>query len=441
MATDLQSEQSALTADQATSPSTGTSTNRSTGERYQRIRAMSVNIAAPLTPEDCAMQTMPDVSPTRWHLAHTTWFFETFLLKEQPGFRPFHSDFERLFNSYYNSVGEPFPRHRRGQLSRPGLEETLQYRQHVDVAVSQLIDQGELNEHQRYVLELGLHHEQQHQELMLTDIKHVLASNPLYPIYTKNTATNNNTEASLSTTLQWSETPETIVEIGHNGKGFAYDNESPRHRELIQPHAIADRCVTNGEYLEFINAGGYQQPEHWLSLGWTAVNENGWKAPQYWVRGDEDWRQFTLSGLRPLDLHEPVCHVSYFEADAYARWSGKRLPTEFEWEHAATANPTGSVFADRLMESGHVIHPRTAGASDFTGNVWEWTGSQYLPYPGYRPVSGALGEYNGKFMCNQFVLRGGSCATSSDHIRLSYRNFFPPDARWQFSGFRLADSR
>ncbi len=433
MATDVRSSQrTPAVSNNAKSPSL----MGSTLDRYKRVRDLSTQIAEPLSPEDCAMQTMPDVSPTRWHLAHTTWFFETFLLKERPGYQPFNTSFERLFNSYYNSVGQPFPRHRRGHLSRPGLDETLQYRQHVDNLVSELIDSDTLSDAQLSVIELGLNHEQQHQELMLTDIKHVLASNPLQPTYiAEGVAPVDATNAPL---LQWSSSDEIVVEVGHDGDGFAYDNESPRHRELIHPHKIASRCVTNREYLDFIDDGGYRQPEHWLSMGWDAVNQHAWDAPLYWISQDGNWHQFTLSGVRPLDLDEPVCHVSYFEADAFARWSGKRLPTEFEWEHAASGNAIGDVFCDKLMQSGSVVHPRVTGDNDFLGNVWEWTASQYMPYPGYRPVAGALGEYNGKFMCNQFVLRGGSCATSSDHIRLSYRNFFPPDARWQFSGIRLA---
>ncbi|MCM2370471.1 ergothioneine biosynthesis protein EgtB [Aporhodopirellula aestuarii] len=428
--------QTAEQTSQRLTDATTKASSESIKDRYRRVRELSMRIAAPLSAEDCAIQSMPDASPTRWHLAHTTWFFETFLLKERPGFAPFNPSFERLFNSYYNSVGQPFPRNRRGQISRPGLNETIDYRRHVDDAVTELLSESELSPSQLSVLELGLNHEQQHQELMFTDVKHALASNPLHPIYAEDPF--DSTTAPKASPLRWRSSDETIVEVGHDGNGFAYDNEGPRHRELIHPHQMASRCVTNREYLEFIHDGGYRQPEYWLSLGWDAVNQHGWEAPLHWISQNGDWHQFTLSGVRPLVLDEPVCHVSYFEADAFARWSGKRLPTEFEWEHAASGDTTGEIFCDKLLQSGGVVHPRVTGDSDFLGNVWEWTASQYLPYPGYRPVGGALGEYNGKFMCNQFVLRGGSCATSSDHIRLSYRNFFPPDARWQFAGIRLA---
>jgi len=425
---------------------TETPTHRSAQDilkRFQRVRDFSLQIAAPLSPEDCAMQTMPDVSPTRWHLAHTTWFFETFALKHRLGFTPFDSSFERLFNSYYNSVGEPFPRHRRGQISRPGLDRTLEYRTHVDRVIQELLDSARCDDGQLAVIELGLQHEQQHQELMFTDIKHVLSSNPMLPAYQPPTKPTHRIQTAGATPIRWEHADETIVKIGHEGDEFAYDNECPRHRTLLHRHEIASRCVTNREYLEFINDGGYQRPEHWLSMGWNAVNSEHWQAPLYWLKDPTQqdhgqWQYFTLAGVQPIQLDAPVCHVSFFEADAYARWCGKRLPTETEWEHAASTRADGDAFADRLMASGDTVTPQSKACHDFLGNVWEWTASPYSPYPGYRPAEGALGEYNGKFMCNQFVLRGGSCATSSDHIRVSYRNFFPPDARWQFSGIRLA---
>ncbi len=410
---------------------------------YRRIRGLSEQIAAPLSAEDCAVQTMADVSPTKWHLAHTTWFFETFLLKQRSDFHSFDERYESLFNSYYKSVGQAFPRHRRGQISRPGLDEVRNYRRHTDVRILALLDGDELSAEQLGVLLLGLNHEQQHQELMLTDIKHVLSCNPAFPSYQPaSTATCDDQKPAM----RWSEQEEVIAMIGCDISAketpdptkFAYDNEGPRHRALIHPHGIASRCVTNGEYLEFIRDGGYQEPRHWLSLGWDAVCRHQWESPLYWKPNNDDFMEFSLGGLIPLRMDDPVCHVSYFEADAYARWAGKRLPTEFEWELAACASEMGSVFADRLLSSDIPIHPRCQAIGDFLGNVWEWTASQYLPYPGYAPDPGALGEYNGKFMCNQFVLRGGSCATSSDHIRVSYRNFFPPEARWQFSGIRLA---
>ncbi len=407
-------------------------------ERFLRIRERSERIAAPLSAEDCAMQTMPDVSPTRWHLAHTTWFFETFLLKEQSEFNPFNSAFESLFNSYYNALGRPFPRDRRGQISRPNLDETMHYRGHVDHAIVSLLRSGRMNADQLRVLELGLHHEQQHQELMLTDIKHVLFSNPLLPAYQ---GSQDLAVGSAQPRLEWAEINESITLIGHHGSGFAYDNELPRHRSLVHPHRIASRPTTVAEYLEFVSVGGYQQPQHWLSLGWDFIQRFDIQSPLYWMRHDDQWQLFTLSGLRPLRLEDPVCHVSYFEADAFARWSGKRLPTEFEWEHSAGCNPAGQNFVDAFLGSDRGIHPRPPSNGEFLGNVWEWTSSHYSPYPGYRAADGAIGEYNGKFMCNQFVLRGGSCATSADHIRRTYRNFFPPETRWQFSGIRLAESK
>ncbi len=410
----------------------------SLGADYQRIRSLSERIAAPLSAEDCSVQSMPDASPTKWHLAHTTWFFETFLLKQRSGYEAFDQRYESLFNSYYNTVGHAFPRDRRGQISRPSLDEVWMYRRHVDRLVLDWLEANELTEYQREVLVLGLNHEQQHQELMFTDIKHVLFSNPDLPAYQSSSDAADTAEA---TPMQWRTERETITDIGHDASrtAFAYDNEGPRHRELIHRHQIGSRCVTNGEYLEFIRDGGYQNPMLWLSLGWDAVNRNGWQAPLYWQSLEDRYDQFTLAGRIPLRLDDPVCHVSYFEADAFARWSGKRLPTEFEWEFAARDASPGNALADRLLASNHVIHPYQQAISDWLGNVWEWTSSQYQAYPGYAPAAGALGEYNGKFMCNQFVLRGGSCATSSDHIRVTYRNFFPPETRWQFSGIRLAD--
>lgn len=419
-------------------------------EHYRRVRAMSVQIASPLSAEDCVIQSMPEASPTKWHLAHTSWFFETFLLKQRPGFQAYDPRFESLFNSYYNGVGKAFPRDKRHHISRPGLEETFSYRQHVDRLILDWIDSETLSDHQCDILILGLNHEQQHQELMFTDIKHVLFGNPGFPVYqeTSYQETSAPDSAGEIEPLRWRVQEESIAVIGHDPTSssaidrqvaFAYDNEGPRHRTLIHPHRIATRCVTNGEYLEFIRAGGYQDPAHWLSLGWDTICRCSWAAPLYWIPSGNEFMQYSLDGLRPLKMDDPVCHVSYFEADAYARWAGKRLPTESEWEVAARSSKPGSVFADHLLRSGAPIHPRGDAVSDFLGNVWEWTASQYSPYPGYAPPCGALGEYNGKFMCNQFVLRGGSCATSSDHIRFTYRNFFPPETRWQFSGIRLAE--
>ncbi len=392
------------------------------GERYQAVRQFSQQLAEPLSPEDCAVQSMPDASPTKWHLAHTTWFFETFLLSDLAGYQPFSEEFRYLYNSYYNTVGDQFPRPQRGLMSRPAFEQVLQYREHVDSALQPLLSTP--TETAQRIVEIGLHHEQQHQELMLTDIKHALSCNPLLPAYQQGAGI---AEAEPLAS-DWLEFDEGLHEIGHSGNRFAYDNESPRHRVFCEAFQVADRPVTCGEYLRFMQDGGYESPEHWLSLGWTAVGEQGWRAPLYWFEQDGHWQCFTLAGPRPVDPHAPVCHVSYFEADAYARWAGARLPTEAEWEVASSKLPSSGCFADQLLTQGKTFHP---------GRTWEWTASPYTPYPGYTPPDGALGEYNGKFMCNQYVLRGGSCATHSTHIRPTYRNFFPPDARWQFTGIRL----
>ena len=407
--------------------------------RYQNVRQQTEALCAPLSVEDCVIQSMPDASPVRWHLAHTTWLFETFVLAQAcPGYVPWHSDFAYLFNSYYNQVGAQFPRSRRGLLSRPGVAEIYAYRRAVDERMVELLSSGNgLAEHFLPTVELGLQHEQQHQELMLTDLKHMLSLNPTFPVYR---AWPDAPNSAPLPPLAWIEGDAGPCEIGHGGGGFAYDNESPRHTTWLQPHALASRPVVNGEYLEFIAAGGYCSPELWLSMGWDAVKANQWEAPLYWVKADGGWSHFTLAGLRPLDPDAPVCHVSFFEAEAYARWAGARLPTEAEWEVAARLYPADGHF----VESGfhHPLPPApVAGAGPLLqlfGDVWEWTSSPYAPYPGFSPAAGAVGEYNGKFMCNQFVLRGGSCATAQNHIRATYRNYFPPEARWQFTGFRLA---
>ena len=412
---------------------------------YRRVRDWSASIASLLEPEDCVIQSMPDVSPTRWHLAHTTWFFETFLLRPLMEREPYDEAYEHLFNSYYNSVGAPFPQDRRGLLSRPTVEDVMRYRSYVDRRVGELLERdAEPPPEIRSLLVLGLQHEQQHQELMLTDIKHVFSCNPLYPPLQPD----GERVAGSSGDDAWVEFDGGIVEVGHDGDGFCYDNECPRHRVLLEPFALASRPVTNGEYLRFINDGGYSRPELWLSMGWSTVVQEGWEAPLHWVGRGDRWFEFTLGGLRPLDAEAPVCHVSYFEADAYARWAGYRLPTEFEWEIACEQSvdptePDSARWADVRLPAGQLVHPSPrraggAGPSQMFGDVWEWTASPYAAYPGYRPAEGAIGEYNGKFMCNQYVLRGGSCATPSGHLRSTYRNFFPPDARWQFSGLRLA---
>lgn len=408
-------------------------------QAYQRVRRFSERLAETLSPEDAALQSMTSASPTKWHLAHTTWFFETFVLKESGDYRPFDPIFETLFNSYYNTVGVPYPRDKRGLLSRPSLEMTLDYRRSVDEQVQRLLADDTLSLEQRRVLELGLHHEQQHQELIVTDIKHALSKNPTDPIYREGAF-----RLGVAPKLQWLEREGGIRSIGHDGDGFAFDSEGPRHEELLHPHRLASRPVSCGEYLEFIKDGGYETPQLWLSDGWNARQTERWHAPQYWRdEGDGEWTVFTAAGRQTIDFAAPVCHVSYFEADAYARWAGARLPLEEELETATESLPMEGDFADALIDAGWALHPQPLAAAEqgiaqAFGTVWEWTASPFTAYPGYRPPDGALGEYNGKFMCNQFVLRGGSIATPSGHLRATYRNFFPPTARWQFSGIRLA---
>jgi ergothioneine biosynthesis protein EgtB len=402
--------------------------------RYTAIRAATEALAAPLSAEDCAIQSMPDASPVKWHLAHTSWFFETFILgPHHVGYAPYDPAFRMLFNSYYNAVGEKHPRPQRGLLSRPSLDRVRGYRKHVDRAMGELFASAKLGE-LADLIELGLNHEQQHQELILTDLKHMLSCNPLRPVYASARRAN---ATSVAAAQGWVEFEEHLAEIGHAPPGFAFDNEMPRHREFVSAFALATSPVRNAEYLEFIDDGGYRRPELWLSEGWDWVNANAVAAPLYWERDDGAWSCFTLGGMLALEPAAPVCHVSLYEADAYARWAGARLPTEGEWEVAAR----GLSLAGNFVESGW-FRPRATGDGDsleqMFGDVWEWTQSAYSPYPGFRPATGAIGEYNGKFMCNQYVLRGGSCATPGSHIRATYRNFFPAAARWQFSGFRLA---
>jgi ergothioneine biosynthesis protein EgtB len=404
--------------------------------RYRAVRAQTERLRAPLSAEDCQAQSMPDASPTKWHLGHTTWFFETFVLEPgRSGYRPIHPTFRVLFNSYYQGVGEQHPRAQRGLLTRPPLDEVLAYRAHVD---AQLLDWLASDDASvaalAAVVEVGLHHEQQHQELLLTDAKHLLDSNPLAPAYTELPAPAPTTGRPFG----WRMVDGGVREVGAGPEGFAFDNERPRHAALLEPFALATRLTTNGEYAEFIADGGYRRPELWLSDGWSAILARGWHAPLYWDERDGEWFEFTLGGRRPLDPVAPVCHVSLYEADAFATWAGARLPTELEWETVANDRPVRG----NLLDSGR-LHPVAAGANgvdvaQLYGDVWEWTRSAYAPYPGFRPLPGALGEYNGKFMSSQVVLRGGSCATPADHVRATYRNFFPPDARWQFSGIRLA---
>ncbi len=409
-------------------------------DRYAAVRAFSQTLCETLEPEDCCIQSMPDVSPTRWHLAHTTWFFETFILAAQKNYQPRHTQYRHLFNSYYNAIGKQFSRERRGLLSRPTVAQVMQYRREIDEEMAHLLADNSFDPHGDLValVELGLNHEQQHQELMLTDIKHVLSWNPLFPSYRPG-----DFSTAAAPPAGWTNFEEGLYEIGHAGEGFAYDNESPRHRVFLESFRISNRLVTCGEYLEFIDDSGYRRPELWLSDGWKQIAAQPWQAPMYWHKIDGQWHEFTLAGLRPLNREQPVCHVSFFEAEAFARWAGARLPTEAEWEIASQQDPIAGNWADTLIAAGRAIHPQSdanpaAQPAQMFAAVWQWTGSAYLGYPGYRPAEGAVGEYNGKFMCNQFVLRGGSCATPSGHIRRTYRNFFPPEARWQFTGLRLA---
>ncbi len=414
-------------------------------ERYREVRRFTERLCEPLITEDYVIQSMPDVSPTKWHIAHVSWFFETFLLTWADAAYPsYHPRFAYLFNSYYNAVGPRHCRPKRGLISRPTVAETYEYRAYVDRHMLALLDGASAERAHEMAprVTLGLHHEQQHQELMLMDIKHVFSQNPLYPVYVERAPSPDSPVAPL----EWVTFPEGIAWIGHEGPGysfesFAFDNEGPRHREFLDSFRLADRLITNGEYLRFMEDGGYTRPELWLSDGWGTIQQQGWDAPFYWERRDDGWHEMTLNGLRPINTAEPVCHVSYYEADAYARWAGARLPTEAEWEVASQGLPIEGNF----VESG-LYHPTPAAASmkgggprQMFGDVWEWTRSSYTPYPGYHPAEGALGEYNGKFMCDQYVLRGGCCATSRSHMRATYRNFFPASARWPFTGIRLAN--
>ena len=413
--------------------------------RYKTVRQATDKLCAPLSPEDLMVQSCPEASPAKWHLAHTTWFFETFVLREfLAGYKPFHPDFHWLFNSYYNSLGDIPEKKLRASFSRPPLDTILAYRAHVDKGIASLL-QHPLEDEAARRIALGLSHEQQHQELIATDIKHALFTNPLHPAYLAPSAQQKN--EAIAPPLDWIAFNPGLTEIGvtpnpADATAYAFDNETPRHSVYLAPFRLATRLVTCAEYLAFIDQNGYTRPELWLSEGWTTIHTEGWQAPLYWQRDSatqSGWSIYTLHGFIPLeDLSEtPVCHLSFFEADAYARWAGHRLPTEFEWEHAATSQPITGNF----LESAS-LHPTPASSSEglqqLFGDVWEWTASGYTGYPGYKPLPGALGEYNGKFMSSQVVLRGGSCVTPATHIRPTYRNFFTPATRWQFSGLRLA---
>lgn len=398
--------------------------------RYRAIRQRTLALAAPLSDEDCCVQSMPDASPTKWHLGHTAWFFETFILEPwEPEFEAFDAAFRVLFNSYYNAVGERHPRPQRGLLTRPAYDRVLDYRADIDRRILRLLepDKPEV----LHLVELGLQHEQQHQELLLTDIKHLFSRNPMHPTYRMTSR-----KSSPAVALSWLAFAGGLTDIGHSVDGFCYDNETPRHRVYLAAYLLASRPVTNAEYSAFIAAGGYTDPSLWLAEGWDWRLAEDRNHPLYWRAGASGWQEFTLGGLLPLDPQRPVVHVSYYEAEAYARWAEARLPTEAEWEHAAADAPPHGNFAD----NGE-LHPRAAVADGLTqlfGDVWEWTSSSYSPYPGFKATAGAVGEYNAKFMVNQYVLRGGSCATPDGHLRASYRNFFPSSACWQFSGIRLA---
>jgi ergothioneine biosynthesis protein EgtB len=405
--------------------------------RFERVRALSRDLAAPLSDADATLQPHPDASPAKWHLAHTTWFFETFVLRDHlPGFRSFDERWPFLFNSYYEGEGERHARDKRGMLSRPSLAEVLDYRAAVDGSLSAALPS--LPRSALTLVELGLQHEQQHQELMLMDMLAAMAENPLRPaLWRPSTASTSST----SPPLGWCPQPGRLAEIGHSGAGFAFDSETPRHRVYLEPYALADRPVTNGEWLEFMADGGYAEPLLWLADGWDWVRANQVAAPLYWEQRDGGWHRFALDGLRPLDPTAPVCHVSFYEAEAFARWARARLPTEAEWEGAAAkCDPDCGHQLDRAGP----VQPRTAEHRELHelreafGNVWEWTASAFLPYPGFKPAGGTVGEYNGKFMSGQMVLRGGSCATPRGHLRASYRNFFYPHQRWMFAGLRLA---
>ncbi|MBN8815595.1 MAG: ergothioneine biosynthesis protein EgtB [Sphingomonas sp.] len=401
-------------------------------ERLAVVRALSVALVAPLSDADASVQSMPDASPAKWHLAHTTWFFETFVLRDfVPGYALHDERFPFLFNSYYEAEGRRHARDRRGMITRPGLDEVLAYRAYVDSALGDALP--DLPEAARELVRLGCHHEEQHQELLLTDLLHLMSENPVEPAVWPG---GRKVPVAMPEPIRWIERDGGLVEIGHDSPNFAFDCEGPRHQALLTPHAIANRTVTNGEWAAFIADGGYADPRHWLSDGWAWVRAEGIDAPLYWEERDEVWTRFGLDGRRPIDPAAPVTHVSFFEADAYASWAGARLPTEMEWEAAAARHDPDS--GNQLDAAGPVEPRPSPGGPAFFGDVWEWTGSAYRPYPGFKPAEGAVGEYNGKFMSGQFVLRGGSCATPRGHARASYRNFFYPHQRWQFTGVRLA---
>lgn len=407
-------------------------------ERYRVVRQKTEELCAPLSIEDYVIQSQLEASPPKWHLAHTTWFFETFVLSHfQRNYKALNDSYNFIFNSYYETVGPFLKRSQRGVLSRPTVEEIYVYRRHVDRAMEDLLSSGDVSEEIGTRVELGLNHEEQHQELLLMDIKLNFHNNPLRPEYKKSKDSKEKLQPYLA--MQWIAVDEGIHHVGSKGDSFRFDNESPRHRVFLNRHKLASRLVTNGEYMEFINDRGYERPELWLSDGWATIQKNNWAAPLYWVKDGKDWWEMTLHGMQRLEMNQPVSHVSYYEADSFARWKNKRLPTEFELEHAAQFLPVKGNFLED-MKLGPEPSPVKEGLSQVYGDLWEWTQSSYSPYPGYAPLEGALGEYNGKFMANQMVLRGGSYGTPRRHLRATYRNFYPPDARWHFAGIRLAEN-
>ncbi len=437
-----------MTPHSPSAASAGNARSTQLSARFEQVRAATESLTAPLSSEDAALQSMPDASPVKWHLAHTSWFFETFILERfDSEFKPFDPSYRVLFNSYYNGVGDKHPRPERGLISRPALADVLAYRRHVTTRIAELLPKLEMREPEfAALMQLGCNHEEQHQELILTDLKHLLSRNPAKPAYQERWPLT----AIQGRKPRWVGYRGGLIVIGQGGSdnaGFAFDNEGPRHQVFLEPFEIASYPVTHGDFAAFVAEGGYTRADLWLSMGWDWVQANRILAPLYWAIREGVWHTFTLHGIVPIDAQTPICHINYFEADAFARWAatqaqwkGARLPREAEWEHAATG-----IEMDGNFQESRAFHPlalREEKASlqpqQLFGDVWEWTQSAYLPYPGFRPAEGAVGEYNGKFMCNQFVLRGGSCATPKQHIRASYRNFFPPDARWQFSGLRLA---